>query len=268
MSLSSLQVLAKFRDAFLALDEFAAAGGFDELNKTKPAAKTTAKKSAPVEEPEDDEPDVPSADEAAKMSVVELRKLAVALGLEAQKVKADILAELDELRDDDSDDEEEFEDDEDEAADDVEDEGDSDDEDDDEPGEDDPYTREELEELGLKELRNIAKEEGVKSTEYRGADKDKLIELILGLDEDDDEGDEDADDSDDVEDSDDEEDEEEELDEAAIRKMPVSELLKLADEVGVTISRRIKTMKDAKAKKEALVDAIMASAEDDEDDDE
>lgn len=264
MAANAVEVLAKFADFLESFEEFRKAGGFKELNK--PTAKTSPKKSAPVEEPEDDdtEPEVPSADEAAKMSVVELRKLAVALGLEAQKVKADILAELDELRDGDDDSEEEFEDDEDEAADDVEDEDDS--AEDDEPGEDDPYTREELEELSLKELRNIAKEEGVKSTEYRGADKDKLIELILGLD--DDEGDEDADDSDDVEDSDDEDDEEEELDEAAIRKMPVSELLKLADEVGVVISRRIKTMKDQKAKKEALVDAIMASAEDDEDDDE
>lgn len=260
MALTAVQVLAKFADFLESFEEFREAGGFKELHKTAPKGKT-APKSAPAEDvEEDDEQSIPSAEEAAKLPVVELRKLAVALGLEEQKVKAGILAELDEMRaesdDDDADDEdEEFEDEDDEPADDSDDEG----EDDGDDEEDEPYTREELEGMSLKELRAIAKSEGVSAAEYRGADVDKLVDLIVGLD---DEGDEDEDEDDEVEDD------VVEITEDAVRKMNVADLLKLADDLGVAVPRRVKAEKSAAKKKSALVDLIMDSAEEEDEDDE
>lgn len=264
MALTAVEVLAKFADFLASFEEFQEAGGFQELHK-KPATKGKAStKPEPVDDDvdENDETGIPSAEDAAKMPVTELRKLAVELGLEEQKVKAGILAELDEMRDEESDDEDEedFEDDDEAVEDDVEDDEGDDEEDDDEDSdeEDEPYTREELEEMSLKELRATAKSEGVKVTEYRNADKDKLVELILGLDAPE-------------EPEDDEEDEDEEvveIDEASVRKMNPTQLMKLAEELEIAVPRRVKAEKDMKKKKEALVNLIMDSAEDDDEDDE
>lgn len=279
MALSAVQVLAKFRDAMLALDEFAEAGGFDELNKpeapkTGPAKKTaparaTAKKSEPVEEPEDDdeifeeEDEIPSEAEAAKMTIRELRDLAKRLGLAEQKVKSGILAELEELRDDDAadedDDEIEEDDDDTEYEDGVEeeeeeaDEEDDDSEEEEEEGddsdddEDEGYSREELEGKTLNELRSIAKAEGISPTKFRGMDVEGLIDLIVG----------DEDEADDGEDA-------EELDEDALKAMSIQELFELAKELDIEVPRALAKMKNDRTKRAALktkmVEHILDSA--------
>lgn len=75
----------------------------------------------------------------------------------------------------------------------VEDDEDEEDEDEDE-GEDDELTREDYEAMKLPALKNAAKEAGLKASDIKGLDKDGIIDLILGEDEDEDEEDDEGDD--------------------------------------------------------------------------
>ncbi|GAA2555183.1 hypothetical protein GCM10010423_65480 [Streptomyces levis] len=153
------------------------------------------------------------------LSLTELRDLAKELELDEQKVKKGILDELaakgyfaDEDEDDTSD-EDEPEDDEDE--DDTEEEDEEDEEE---------LSREDLEDMDLKELRDMAKEEGHPRASYVKADKDALIDLLMGdEDEEDEEEDEDGDE------------EETELSEEDIRAMSLAEVKELAKELGVKV---------------------------------
>lgn len=233
----------------------------EEHGKTGVKSPVNKSASKAPEPDEDDEEQTYTLEEIHAMKIVDLRNLAVELGLEAQKVKADIIAELQEggyIVDEDED-EDDDEADDDEVEDEVED--DEDDEEDDEG-----YSREELEDMTLAQLRKVAREAGLEFE--KGADQDTLIELILGED-DEDEGDEDddeeADEDDDSDDSDDsDDDEEEEITEEEIRKMPLKELQGLAKEleIKVTVPRTVKT--DA-AKKKLYVKAILDSVSDEDD---
>jgi hypothetical protein len=206
----------------------------------------------PAAEPESDEEEGPlSRDEVAALTVTELRALAVELGLEEQKVKAGILAELDESGyygddEDESDEDDEAEVEEDEEEEDGDSDSDSDEEDDEEG-----LTREDLEGMDLKELKALAKQEGHALKDYRSLDQEGLIELLMGEDE-----------SDEEEDEEDSEEEAEELDEDALNAMNLAELKKLAGELGVKIPVNIAKQKSK------IVDLILdaAGVEDDEDD--
>lgn len=123
--------------------------------------------------------------------------------------------------------------------------------DDDEVADDTSVTRDDLEEMSLKELRTVAREAGI---EPKGLDTDALIDAILGESdptEDDDEEDEDEDstsavedvDADDEEadedsDSDDEEEDVEELTEDDLKAMSDTELRALCKEMGVKVGPR------------------------------
>ena len=74
---------------------------------------------------------------------------------------------------------------EDEGTEDEEDEEDEDEEDEDE--EDEGYTREELEDMSLRKLRSVAKDEGFSTADLKGKDEDGIIAMILGEDEDEEE---------------------------------------------------------------------------------
>lgn len=222
-------VLKMFSDAFDALNEFKEMGGFEGVAfaGTKPSTGTAAE---PVRELDEEK--------TRALSIAELRALASELGLEEQKLKSGILAELEEkgfFDGEDADDEDEEEDvEEDDTDEDDEDEEDEDDEEDDLP------SRDELEEMDIKELRALAKTEGHKLADYKGLDQEGLITLILGEDE-----------------EDDEDDEEEEVDEDQLRAMPLDELKALAKEMGVRVPRNVK--------QPALVELILDAAEEDED---
>lgn len=248
----AIALLQKFHSAFVELNAFAANYGFDSIASVSvsnaPAAKT-AKSAAEVET------EILDEDETRALSIKDLRALAVRLELDEQKVKSGILAELEEKghfgeAEEDEDDEEigdleEDEEDEDTDEDEADEDDEEEDEDDEEGDEDEEgeYTREELEDLSLKELREIAKEEGHKLPDYRGLDQEGLISLILG--------------EDDEEDGDDEDEEEIELDEDALRAMPLEELKALAKEIGVKVPARVK--------QPALVELILNAAEDEDD---
>lgn len=98
--------------------------------------------------------------------------------------------------------EEEYEDDEDADEDEDEDESDEDEsEDEDEDAdedeeEEDGYTREELDDLSIIELKAILKENGWTPADYKGYSKDDLVNAILGEDEDEDDEADDAEDDD------------------------------------------------------------------------
>ena len=102
--------------------------------------------------------------------------------------------------------------------DDVDDEDDEDDED-----VDGAYTRDELEAMGLRELKAIAKESGWSVADLKGLDVDALVDLLLG------EGQEDVD----VDEEDDSVDDEDALTEDDIRAMSLAEVKGLAKEMGV-----------------------------------
>lgn len=163
------------------------------------------------------EVDVLDEDEIRALPIKELRELAIELGLDEQKMKNGILAELEAKG--------HFGDAEDADDEDAEDEADEEDED--EEDEEEGYDREELEEMSLAELKKLAKEEKIPAAQIRGADQDALIDLILGEDEDeaDEEDDEDA--------------EEEEIDEDALKEMSLTEVKKVAADLGLKISPRI-----------------------------
>lgn len=193
-----------------------------------------------------------SREELEEMDIKSLRALAKDNGVESIK-KADIIDALasdeDEDAEEDEDDEEyEEESDEDEADDEEEDE--EGDEDDDEGEE---WTREELEELTLRDLRQAAKDAGL---DPKGLDQDAIIEALLGEDEEDeDEGEEDDEDEDDEsEEEGDEEDEDgEELTEDDLNAMNLADLKEVASDIGVKVP--------AKIGKTALIALILDSAE-------
>lgn len=148
--------------------------------------------------------------------------------------------DFEEEEDDDSSDEDDADDDEDDA-DDAED-GDGDDE--------EGYTLEELKAMKLKDLQDLAEQNGV---EWDDLSKSKLIDALVGVDEDEDEP------------EDDEDDEEEEgfveVNPEDIPNMSVKELLELAGDIGL----KIPTSKSKN--KEYLIDKILEQV-DDEDEDE
>lgn len=182
-------------------------------------------------------------EEVRTLPIKELRALAERLGLDEVKMKNGILSELEAKghfgeEEEDEDDEEPDED-------------EADDEEEEDEDEEEGYTREELEEMDLKQLRATAKSEGHSAADYRGMDQDALIDLILG------EADEDEEDEDDEED---EEEEFEEIDEDALKAMDLTQLKGIAKEMDITIPPRI-----AKNKTK-VIEFILAKAgeEDDE----
>jgi len=194
------------------------------------------------------------------MSIKELRELGARHNVGSNK-KADIIAALvsaaaetaEEI-----DDEDDVEDDED--FDDVE-EADDDEESDEEEG----YTREELEELSLVDLRAILKEADYTAAELKGLDQDALIDLILDEGDEDeeeeaddedaeDESDDEEDESDDDEEADDEDGEEEEITEESMQKMTLAELKELASDIGVKLPAKGNS-------KSSVIEAILDSAE-------
>jgi hypothetical protein len=198
------------------------------------------------EDSDDDEvEELPALDQETveALSIKDLRATAKKyLGDDAPKTKADILEALSEFYDADEDSEDEDESDEDETD------------------EEEGYTREELEEMDLKQLRKIAKDSDFSASDIKGLDQDALVDLLLGEDDDDEDDD---DDSDDDEDEDDDDEEVEELDEDALKAMSVTELKNLAKEIGVKVKVPASAKTDAK-KKRVYVEAIMTSADDDE----
>lgn len=209
-----------------------------------PAKKGRAAKEEPEEEEDEDdeegdeeEYEVPSLEEVQAMKIGELREMAVELEFEEQKLKSGILAEFEEKYGDEEEDEEE--------------ESDEDEEEDDE----EDYTREELEEMELPELKKILKENGVKVP--RGADQDTLIDLILEEDEEEDE-----------EESEEEEAEEDEgeavLSEDDLKKMSLTDLKELTQELEIKV-RVPKTANTDSKKRKVYVEAILATADEDED---
>ena len=166
--------------------------------------KSTAEPAAEVETLDEDD--------IRALSIKELRELAVELELDATKVKNEILEELAAKGYFSAEEEEEG---------DEEDEDDSDEEEDDEEGEEE-ISREDLEGMSLKELRELAKEEGHERAAYIKADKDALVDLLAGDEE-----------------EDDEEEGEEELSEDDIRAMTLTEVKKLAAELGVKLAPAI-----------------------------
>ena len=218
---------------------------FAEFVDTVMAGASSAAADAEDEEDED-EGDFEPLDraEVEEMAIKELRALAKEREIDATK-KADILAALEEGG--------HFADDEDEDEDAEEVDEDEDEEDEDEEGGE--YDRDDLAEMSLKELRDLAKEEGYSAADVRGKDQDALIDLILG-ETDEDEEDEDA------EDEEDDEEETEELDEDALKAMSLTELRSLAKELEITV-RVPKAQKDGKTKeKKFFIETILNSGED------
>lgn len=230
----------------------------------------------PAEEPEeaveeedveeadaDDEVDIDAERETLmKLSIAAIRKKLVERDFDSAEVKAEkskaVLVDtlLDDLYGEDEDDEEEPEDadevDEDDEPEDIEDadeddeddEEDSDDEDEEESDEDEPYTEEELTDMTLAELKEIAAEWEIEVA--KGARSKTYIKSIL-----------EAQEMEEDSEADDEEDEYEEDDRAELEALTLAELRKKArEEYGLT-ARDVKN-----ADKDAILDLIF---EDDED---
>jgi hypothetical protein len=185
------------------------------------------------------------------LTLTALKKEAVEAGYDAADLKGltkeDIVDALlsDEEEGDEDDDDESDEDDESDDDDDADEDDDSDDED-----EAEDYTREDLEDMTLKELRDVAKEGGATAADVKGLDQDELIDLILGDSEDEDD-DEDGDDEDG--DEDDSDDDEEELTEDDLNDMSEAELKKLAADMGVKIRKN--------ATKKSIIAALLDAAD-------
>lgn len=207
-------------------------------------AKGKKGKSAPVEdveedEEEDEELEAPDREVVEGLKIKELRELAAEYGIES-KTKADILAQFEDLYDEEDEDEEEEEDED----------ADEDDEEEEEEDEDEAYDPDELAELDLPSLRKIAKSEGHSAADVKGLDQDALIELIMG---------EDADDEEEDEEDEDDEDEVEELDEDALKAMSQKDLIALAKEIDVKVPKALQT-KSAKNQKK-IVALILESGD-------
>jgi hypothetical protein len=116
------------------------------------------------------------------------------------------------------------------------------DEDEDEDTEDDEaaYDRSELEVESLAELKKLAKGAGYTLADLRGLDKDGVIDLLMGVEAEDDEEDEEeaAEDED-----------EEEITEEDLQGMAIGELRSLAKEYGIKVSPAMK--------KAAIIAALM-----------
>lgn len=110
----------------------------------------------------------------------------------------------------------------------------------------DTYSRDELEAMGLRELKALAKESGWTVAELKGQDKDSLVEWFLG-----DESEEDDEDAEEDEDEDGDE-----LTEDDLNEMSLAELKSLAKEEGITFRASIT--------QEALVKKIMDAIGEDE----
>jgi len=91
--------------------------------------------------------------------------------------------EDEDLYEDEPEDEVEEDEPEDEAEDEPEDEADDTGEEDEEEEEDEQYSREELEEMNLRQLRSLAREADYSTAELKGYDKDALVSLLLGEEE-------------------------------------------------------------------------------------
>jgi hypothetical protein len=117
-------------------------------------------------------------------------------------------------------------------------------EDEDEDGSD-TYTRDDLEGMGLRELKRVAKELGWEASDLKGLDADAIIDTIMGEDGADDE---------------DDDDDEEGLTEDDIRAMSLAEVKGLAKEMGVRVKPG--------TSKDDIIDLILDAASVDEDDDE
>lgn len=182
------------------------------------------------DEGEDDDYEPPSVEDASDLSITELREVGKNLGVESKK-KADILAAVEEWWEENGDDD-----------------GDDDDDDD-----EDDYDEWSLADL-RKEVTSRIKSgdiEGVKAVAVKKMDQDELVELLRDSD-----GDE--------EDDDDDDDEGEEITEDDLRAMSLTELSDLAEEMELGL-KLPKTAKTAKAKKDFYVNAILESAEEDDD---
>lgn len=219
--------------------------------KTK--APSRSKKAAPAPEPDEDEDDDDDEDieeveddednprraELEGMSLVALKKIVAKMGYDkAEVADADketlvetILEEEAESTDDGAEDAEEA------------------DEDD---------RRAELEGLGLNALKKVAREEyGLTAADYKGLDKDGIVDLIL----DSDPAEEEDDDDEEVEDIEEAEDDEfEGYDEEELEGMSLKELKEIATEWGITVK--------AGTKKPGYVEAILEAQDEEEDDDE
>lgn len=209
-------------------------------------------------------------DEVEDMSIRELRDLAKDLatrGVIAETmVKKEILNQMEAaglFREDGSAsaDEDDFDDEdedvEDSRPDDEEDDdadSDPEDDDDDEGDGEEAYTLEDLKEMDLDELQDLAEQLGIPWKRKKQAE---LIELIMESAEDED-GEEEAEE----EEEDDEEYEELELDEDQIRDMSVAELLALLGQLGVKVPVK------AKKNKDALIDLVMENLEEEDEDEE
>jgi hypothetical protein len=197
-----------------------------------------------------------------KYTIKELRELAGDLGLDEQKLKTKILAEMESKgffrEDGDSDaDEDGVEDDVDEDAegDDGEEEEELDDEESDDDSEDDDdeteervYDRDDLKAMTLKELQELAEANEVN---FKGLGKAELIETLLA-----DDDDEEEDDSEDEEDEDD--DAPVEIDPDELPNMDLDELLELCEQIDVKVPA------SKKKNKKAVIQLILDELEDEE----
>lgn len=222
--------------------------------------KTATKPAAKVDKAKEEVSDDGERAKLLKTNIRTLRKQAIELGfddeevaeaekedlvdsiLEALAEEADNAADTDddEDLDEDADDEEADDDGDDDSEDDDEDDEDEDDEeeDDDEEEEDEEesdYTREDLEELTLTQLKKVAKEEfGESAASLKGLDTEQIIDLILG-----EEGD-----------GEDDEDDEEGLSEDDLLAMSLAEVKTVAKENGVKVKPGMK--------KQEIIDALFA----------
>lgn len=222
-----------------------------------PAKPAKGKKGKPAPEPEDDDDEDEEEDdesdedddedeeededegrdareaELKKMTVKALQKIAISHDFDESEVKGASKGDLiDAILD------EEFSDDEDADE----------DEDEDDESEDESYNRDDLEGMTLAALKRLAKDEfDLSASDIKGLDKDGIIDLILG------EDDEDESDEDEDEDEDDEDDESEGYTEDELEELSLADLKNIAKEWGLKVK--------AGSKAPAYIEAILAAQE-------
>lgn len=126
---------------------------------------------------------------------------------------------------------------------------DSDAEEDEEDGDDEYMTRDEYMEMSLSELKSVAIDEiGFTAAELKGKDKDGIVDMIMALIDEEDEEDE-GDDDDDAD-----------ITEDDLRSMSLTEVKKIAREMGVRFKPG--------TSKDDIVDLILDAAAEDDDDEE
>ena len=197
----------------------------------EPPAKSKAKAAPEIDDETGVEAGTERRAELEGMTLAALRKAAIAAGFDKDDVKGASKEDIIESLLDDEDVEQEDEDD-DEVA-------ESEDDDEDEDGDEDGgYTEEDLEDLGLTALKKIAKDEFDETTaSLKGLDREDVMAIILGSE------DEDAD-----EDEADDEDEDDEYSEEDLEAMSLAEVRALCKEYGVTVKPGMK--------KAALIEAF------------